>query len=205
MNDPATKSDQQPEESLRKTRVKLSALFLMSVAPFVLAYIVFFVKPEWIPTGTTNHGELLLPPIQADEVGIDHKAIFEGDRWMFVIPVGITCDQGCIDALYYTRQVKTALGKESGRIERILLSSTTNISDEFEALLQQEHKYARLVFSSGVVISALVEPLLGRKPRDSYILLMDPNGNIMMFYTLDKAGKLMLKDVKHLLKASNIG
>jgi hypothetical protein len=34
---------------------------------------------------------------------------------------------------------------------------------------------------------------------------MDPNGNIMMFYTLDKAGKLMLKDVKHLLKASNIG
>ena len=63
----------------------------------------------------------------------------------------------------------------------------------------------RLVFNSGVAISALVEPLLGREPDGAYILLMDPNGNIMMFYTLDKAGKLMLKDVKHLLKASNIG
>ena len=205
MNDLATKLDQEPEQHLTKTRIKLSVIFLMSLAPFALAYIVFFVKPEWIPTGTTNQGELLLPPIQASEVGIDHQALFEGDRWMLLIPAGIECHQGCVDALYYTRQVKTALGKEADRIERIVVSDATNISSKFQTLLQQEHKHARLVFNSGVAISALVEPLLGREPDGAYILLMDPNGNIMMFYTLDKAGKLMLKDVKHLLKASNIG
>ena len=32
------------------------------------------------------------------------------------------------------------------------------------------------------------------------IYLMDPLGNILMFYTLDKAGKPMLKDIKFLLK-----
>ena len=41
MNDLATKLDQEPEASLTKTRIKLSVIFLMSVAPFVLAYIVF--------------------------------------------------------------------------------------------------------------------------------------------------------------------
>ncbi len=205
MNDEATQLDKEAEGSLTKTRMKLSALFLMSVAPFVLAYVVFFVKPEWIPATTTNQGELLLPPIQASKVGIDHKSLFEGDRWLLVIPVGSDCHQGCIDALYYTRQVKTALGKESGRIERIVLSGTTNISSEFETLLQQEHQHARLISNSGVAINTLVEPLLGRPPGDPYILLMDPNGNIMMFYTIDKAGKPMLKDIKHLLKASNIG
>ncbi len=83
MNDEATQLDKEAEGSLTKTRMKLSALFLMSVAPFVLAYVVFFVKPEWIPATTTNQGELLLPPIQASKVGIDHKSLFEGDRWFF--------------------------------------------------------------------------------------------------------------------------
>ena len=46
MNDLATKLDQEPEQHLTKTRIKLSVIFLMSLAPFVLAYIVFFVKPE---------------------------------------------------------------------------------------------------------------------------------------------------------------
>jgi len=205
MIDQTTRSDQPPEESLTKTRAKLSLLFLMSAAPFVLAYIVFFVNPEWIPTGTTNQGDLLLPPIQASEVSIDHKALFDEERWMFIIPVGSACGQDCVDALYYTRQVKTALGKESGRIERVVLSSANNISQDFQELLQQEHRFAKLVYHTGIAIDSLVEPLLGRKPVEPYILLMDPNGNIMMFYTLDKAGKPMLKDIKHLLKASNIG
>jgi hypothetical protein len=37
------------------------------------------------------------------------------------------------------------------------------------------------------------------------LLLMDPNHNVMMLYSLDKAGKPMLRDLKHLLKISNIG
>ena len=158
MNDLATKLDQEPEQHLTKTRIKLSVIFLMSLAPFALAYIVFFVKPEWIPTGTTNQGELLLPPIQASEVGIDHQALFEGDRWMLLIPAGIECHQGCVDALYYTRQVKTALGKEADRIERIVVTGETKISSKFETLLQQEHKHVKLVLNSGVAIMRLLNP-----------------------------------------------
>ena len=192
-------------ESLTKTRVKLSVLFLLSAAPFLLAYVFFFAKPGWIPSGMTNQGELLLPPVQASEVGIAHETLFGGERWLMVIPVGSSCNQECIDALYYSRQVKTALGKESGRIERVVLSESAEISTSFEQLLLDEHKNAKLVYNSSKSIGSLIEPVLGRKPAESFILLMDPNGNIMMFYTLDKAGKPMLKDIKHLLKASNIG
>ena len=56
MNDLATKLDQEPEQHLTKTRIKLSVIFLMSLAPFVLAYIVFFVKPEHKDDG---HRDLL--------------------------------------------------------------------------------------------------------------------------------------------------
>lgn len=205
MNDLTKNTDTPNEESLTRTRAKLSFLFLMSVAPFVLAYVFFFVKPDWIPTGTTNQGELILPPVQANEAGIDHKALFEGDRWILVIPVGAACDDGCVEALYLSRQVKTALGKESNRIERVVLSSASSLTEDFAELLGQEHRYARLVFNSGPPINDLIAPALGQTPTGSYILLMDPNGNIMMFYDLEKAGKPMLKDIKLLLKASNIG
>jgi len=201
-----TDQTEQPEAgALMKTRAKLSLLFLMSAAPFVLAYLVFFIKPDWIPSGTTNQGELILPPLQATEVGIDAKGLFDGDQWVFVIPVGASCDDTCIEALYLSRQVKTALGKESGRVERIVLTSSPSFTDEFEDLLQQEHGRVGKVFNTGIPIETQLEQMLGRKLESSYILLMDPNGNIMMLFTLDKAGKPMLKDVKHLLKASNIG
>lgn len=205
MNDLTEQTDTQNVESLTRTRAKLSFLFIMSVAPFVLAYVFFFVKPDWIPSGTTNQGELILPPVQASAVGIDHKGLFEGDRWILVIPVGASCDESCIEALYLSRQVKTALGKEAGRIERVVLSSASSITGEFKELLGQEHSYARLVHNSGPSIGGLIEPALGRTPAGSYVLLMDPNGNIMMLYTVEKAGKPMLKDIKLLLKASNIG
>jgi hypothetical protein len=205
MNDLKENTDLPKEESLTRTRAKLSFLFLMSVAPFALAYVFFFVTPDWIPSGTTNQGELILPPVQASEAGIDHKALFDGDLWILVIPVGSSCDAGCVEALYLSRQVKIALGKESNRIERVVLSSASSLTAEFVALLSDEHQYAQLVFNSGPPINDLISPVLGRTPMGSYILLMDPNGNIMMFYTLEKAGKPMLKDIKLLLKASNIG
>lgn len=205
MNDLTEKTDMPNVESLTRTRAKLSFLFIMSVAPFVMAYVFFFVKPDWVPSGTTNQGELILPPVQASAVGIDHKALFEGDRWILVIPVGASCDEGCVEVLYFSRQVKIALGKEAGRIERVVLSSGLNLSEEFQALLDQEHPYARLVHNSGPLIDGLIKPALGRTPVAPYVLLMDPNGNIMMLYTLEKAGNPMLKDIKLLLKASNIG
>ena len=37
------------------------------------------------------------------------------------------------------------------------------------------------------------------------LFLRDPNGNVILFYPAKNAGKPMLKDLKHLLKLSNIG
>jgi len=37
------------------------------------------------------------------------------------------------------------------------------------------------------------------------IYVVDPLGNIMMFYAFEQIGKPMLKDMKKLLRTSNIG
>ncbi|MGB0691890.1 MAG: hypothetical protein ACPGPD_04220, partial [Pseudomonadales bacterium] len=55
------------------------------------------------------------------------------------------------------------------------------------------------------VIEGNLGPLTAVSAASPLLFLVDPNGNVMMYFTLEKAGKPMLGDLKHLLKLSNIG
>jgi len=55
------------------------------------------------------------------------------------------------------------------------------------------------------VIEGNLGPLTAVSAAFPLLFLVDPNGNVMMYFTLEKAGKPMLGDLKHLLKLSNIG
>lgn len=99
--------------------------------------------------------------------------------------------------MYLSRQVVTALGKNTDRVQRVLLSPVA-LESELAAHVAAEHRDA-------MVIQAGTELLNGITETEPVLFLMDPNGNIMMFFNMEKAGKPMLKDLKHLLKISNIG
>jgi hypothetical protein len=58
--------------------------------------------------------------------------------------------------------------------------------------------------ASGELLRTLAEAL-GRPPADGMVFLLDPLGNLVLWYQdgFDPYG--LLKDLKHLLKASQIG
>jgi hypothetical protein len=98
--------------------------------------------------------------------------------------------------LYLSRQVVTGLGKDANRVQRVVMM-TRDAPDLMEHL-KSEHPDVKVV-TGEMTFKPIVDldaPVL---------LLMDPNHNVMMLYSLDKAGKPMLRDLKHLLKISNIG
>jgi hypothetical protein len=98
--------------------------------------------------------------------------------------------------LYLSRQVVTGLGKDANRVQRVVLISTD--TPDLMEHLGVEHPDVKVV--SGM--TTFKRFATGDGP---VLLLMDPNHNVMMLYSLDKAGKPMLRDLKHLLKISNIG
>ena len=98
--------------------------------------------------------------------------------------------------LYLSRQVITGLGKDANRVQRVVLISTE--TPDLVKHLNGEHPDVKVVF--GVTT---VKPVVAND--GPLLLLMDPNHNVMMLYNLEKAGKPMLRDLKHLLKISNIG
>ncbi len=182
------------EVSQTRSRKVFLTLVAIVVVPIVAAYVAFFYLPAIIPSGTTNEGTLITPPLDARTVSPD---LLPADTWLLMQPVDINCSDDCQQLLYLSRQVVTGLGKNSDRVNRVLLTSAP-ISDGFSALVSKEHQDLDVI----QVSHEKLDEITAERP---VLFLMDPNGNIMMYYSLDKAGKPMLKDLKHLLKVSNIG
>ena len=179
--------------SLSGSRRRLLALILIAFVPMFVAYGTFFYFPGFAPGGRTNQGDLISPPIDALVIS-DQFATY--DTWVLIQTVNGACDKQCKKMLYLSRQVVTALGKDAKRVQRIALVSGE--TPELLAHLKLEHPDVAVV--TGKIPSSFQEVA-----SQSILLLMDPNQNVMMFYSLDKAGKPMLKDLKHLFKVSTIG
>jgi hypothetical protein len=175
------------------SRKRFIALLLIAFVPMFVAYTTFFHFPDWAPTGTTNQGELVTPSVDGTTMS-EELATFSS--WVLIQPIEGGCGDQCREMLYLSRQVVTGLGKDANRIQRVVLIST-DIPDLVEHL-GVEHPDVKVV--SGMTTFKRVAT--GDGP---VLLLMDPNHNVMMLYSLDKAGKPMLRDLKHLLKISNIG
>jgi hypothetical protein len=186
-------SSESSSGKLIASRKRFVALLLIAFVPMFIAYAAFFHFPNWAPTGTTNHGELVSPSV--DGVTISSE-LADFDTWVLIQPVGDLCGDECRKMLYLSRQVITGLGKDANRVQRVVLISTD--TPDLVEHLNGEHPDVKVVVGVTTVkpVVAIDGPVL---------LLMDPNHNVMMLYSLEKAGKPMLRDLKHLLKISNIG
>lgn len=183
-------TDTVTEPDPRKGQRLLVILFAIAFVPLFVAYGVFFLAPGLMPSTTTNAGNLIVPPV---ETGIQQ------DKWTLFVGIPATCEETCQQVLYETRQIHVALGKESPRIQRTLVIERP-ASDDVMNFIRAEHQAADLI-----VDPVLFGQLKSISGTPATVFLMDPLGNIMMYYLPGKGGKPMLKDIKHLLKISNIG
>lgn len=183
----------------RVGRSKLLIIISIAFVPIFVAYFVFLNFPEWLPDMTTNEGTLVQPPILLEDLEIKKDR-----KWVLLIPVSSTCDEVCQQVLYLSRQIHIGLGKNASRVQRVILTEG-GISTEFEDLLKAEHREALLVDIADGDTASRLKGLIIDGTYKLKVFIMDPNGNVMMYYRPDQGGRPMLKDLKHLLKTSNIG
>jgi len=180
------------EINVSRNRRKLVMLFSIGFVPLIVAWLIFFYVPELMPSGTTNEGELITPTVSASNLGL----MSETGQWTLLVPAPKVCDEACEELFYLAKQVNTALGKGSDRVHRVLVD--LGAAGDMVANLTAEYPSLETVQVDAAVFANVL-------PRKDVIYLMDPLGNIFMFYEIEKAGKPMLKDIKHLLKISKMG
>jgi cytochrome oxidase Cu insertion factor (SCO1/SenC/PrrC family) len=183
------------------SRQTLLLIAAVCVVPVVASYLAFYV---WTPAKSTNYGALLepRPVVQEALSAVDGKAFSPGHlrgRWILVYAGASACDESCRQTLYYMRQVRTALGKEMDRVERVWLLTDAGRPDD--ALLKQ-HPGLHVIRAERSAVLAQLDASAG---APGSVVTIDPLGNLMMRFPANLEPKRMLKDLERLLKASRIG
>jgi cytochrome oxidase Cu insertion factor (SCO1/SenC/PrrC family) len=178
-------------------------LFLIGVfmVPVVAAYLAYF---GWRPAGHANYGALLkVAPLQHTAGKLLDGNPYNLDalhgKWVMVHIGAASCDAACTQQLYLMRQVRITQGKEQSRIERAWVVTDNGTPD---AALLQAHP-GLLVWRPAD--EAFVAQFPAVQSRGDHIYLVDPLGNLMLRFPAQPDAKRMMKDLKLLLKASQIG
>lgn len=196
-------AERQPTATARRRqgRTILLVMFCCSLVPVLLAWLVFYQGQAWIPAATTNEGTLLRPPIELHKVtGLEDLS---GGKWLLLLISDEQCAASCRQALHYMRQVNIALGKDMDRVDRLLLGALSRPEELVE--LQRDYPKLRFLAVNQTVVATAFRQAGAPAPDTSFIYLVDPLGNIMMYYPPQQFGKPVLEDLRHLLRVSNIG
>ena len=158
--------------------------------------------------GTANQGELLSPPLPLHDVALYDGTgavveLFAADNslWRILIPARGNCNAACVQRLYYTRQIRTAMGKYTDRIERLYVGREEHAIAMFPQDLRQQHPGLKILYTRGSELARLWEQS-GTQSEPAYFLV-DPRGWVMMSYDSEVSYKGVLSDLKFLLKNSS--
>ena len=116
------------EISIARSRIKLVTVLGFFFVPFAVAIIGYFYFPGWFTsTATINHAPLVQPVItlkpftnlKLDETQLTLDSLKR--KWTVVHLLSGQCTDQCETALYNSRQVRLALGKDSDRVQRVII------------------------------------------------------------------------------------
>lgn len=152
-------------------------LILSFFIPIIASWFLYY-NHEHFNLKTTNHGMLVNPPIDVKNLWRDKNA----KKWQVVYVFKDICDTECESVVYTLNQVKKALGKNSERLDVKQVSPSVLFSNE------QMQRFVKENFSI-----------------QNKVYLIDPIGNLFMYYSDTSNPMNILKDLKHVLEVSQIG
>ena len=184
-----------------KGRLQLTLIALVFFGPLILAAWLYFSGEGLRPEGRTNHGALLEPIVNLGELLPDSPLHAHNDsHWLLIYSTDAACDEACELALYTLRQSRLMLGKEMERLRRVFLHGE---SAPDTVLLAEQHAGLITLRDSG--LSDLLE---NKKPASlsaGGFYLVDPLGNLVMYFRPDLDPSEMVEDIERLLEHSRIG
>lgn len=180
---------------------KIQLLIILLTPLLVMAASTGLYYSGWlVPDDQVNRGTLLDPVLNLEDLGLDLEAVNPDRQWLMIQTSG-ECRQDCLERVHIQRQIHIALGKFEPRVRRILLTESQGLDN-----LSRDYPGMAVVEQSG---SAYSEAFRSRIPaqfeRDNYIFVVDPLGNVPLYFTPENDYKDQLTDIKKMLKLSTIG
>ena len=189
----------------------LIILFAVFALPPLLSWYAFNYTDLGKQRSTGGHGALIAPPRPLpawDLVDQEGAATPLHGKWTLVYPLNGKCGEDCLRNLYRMRQLRLAVGKNAGRVQRAVLV----VNGDRNAVTVEQWQYypgQLLLFPEnmdGDALRSLFALSAGDRPfAGERLYLIDPLGNLMMSYARTADPKGIIKDLSRLLKYSRTG
>jgi hypothetical protein len=193
----------------RRGRIQMLLLLLACAAPVIASYLAYYVfKPEG---GKTNFGTLVQPVQDMNPAWFDIP--FNGKWTLLVARPAEDCtikNESCLEVLFLMRQLRIAVGRESGRVQLVWVNTDGKAVDP-EVLLAYDQKSAGFQIVDVPVDPKLrseFDAWLNRDGAGQKIQLIDPSPAKMMIFPVTNSPKefgSIKKDLEKLLRLNRKG
>jgi hypothetical protein len=211
-----------------KNKLKLTFLLLITALPVSLATFSFRdATDDGSPSSTVNKGNLINPPADISALAMrdlsgqpvfktfeeEIAALAPGEEyeikpWLMVYVNGANCDASCEERIHYLQQLHIALGKNIQRVRRYYLNTDMSpFSEETATHFRDEYPSMGLAYTDRDTLqkNMLAAGVQLDPATQSYVLLIDPVGNVMMYYTQEHTPEEIMTDLETLLRYSSLG
>jgi hypothetical protein len=175
-----------PAAILRRNRLQMLLIGTLFFVPMLLAYVLYFYFPELEPIHKLNRGQLVNParPVPALSLQALPDDTVQGDlfkgKWTLVQLGGEQCDDGCVKHLYMSRQLRTRMGRDARRIQRLYIAPDAATLAAVHGALATQHPDLAWRADAGAPGHRAADFF---QPTDANALyVIDPLGNWMMVY-----------------------
>ncbi len=185
------------------------------ILPMAIAAMLVGNTTDWMSWSRKNNGTLVHPaqslgPFQLFVTSEKEPFGLESiqDKWNVIYIGAGQCNSACQEILYKTRQSRLAKGKEMHRIRRLyIVNEVAADTTQLQQLIQQAHPDLLLLQAANQhELSRFVSQFeIDNQRKPGRIYLVDPLGNLMMYYESDFPAKGLIKDLGRLLHVSQIG
>lgn len=190
-------------------RIALIIIAGLFVLPLALAWLMYTGTIDYRPVETRNLGTLVEPPVPAAIESLDVRdmsgqtASDWSEHWMVLYATPEPCGADCLADAEGLRQVHRAAGRNQQRIRLLLLgpgaqSQSGALGELYPAFLLASDPGGGVT----AALDAVSEAQGAATPGSLYLL--DPLGNIMMFYAAGFDPNDLKKDLKRLLTWSKL-
>lgn len=186
---------------LKRPSAQFTLLAFLFAGPLIAAFWLYYGAESLQPSGRTNHGLLLEPIVNLEEVATNPgRAGWVRDRWVLLYAHDGECGSTCRDALHTLRQSRLMLGQDMDRLARVFLHGQAPPDRVF---LEEQHPGLITLVDRALQRELEAIRPSGRAAGGYY--LVDPLGNLVMYFPPDIVPGDMVDDIEHLLELSRIG
>lgn len=182
--------------SLIKTRLYLLLIILSFAGPLMLATFMYKYS-DFIPVAEPKSNGNLINPVITLSKKDDFDNILKDKKWTFMyVYENETCDLLCEATLYMMQQVRESVGRERSRIKNILVANNNFENIDNQKIIKKYNK---------IKLLKVLNRDFFKKLEKNHLYIIDPLGNIFIYYDKDFSAKGLKKDIKKILRISRIG